>query len=127
MIALKIVVDYAASRCGGGEDTIGAFMYTGAARHLSGDVALVKLAQKINGFPGSKMPEKEKIFGQVVEYFNELAAGSMPAESMVREALFTLVSYCDHTKLDFEQLLKEAQEKFAPARSRSSPSYKKQP
>jgi len=47
--ALKIVVDYAAKHCGGGEDTIGAIMYTGAFRKLKdGDAAVVALADKIN-------------------------------------------------------------------------------
>lgn len=35
MAALKIVVDFAAKHCGGGEDTIGAIMYTGAFHQLN--------------------------------------------------------------------------------------------
>jgi hypothetical protein len=49
MEALKIVVDWAAGNCGGGEDTIGAIMYTGAFRKLKDeDGAVVALARKID-------------------------------------------------------------------------------
>jgi hypothetical protein len=49
MAALKLIVDYAASCCGGGEDTIGAIMYTGGFHLLKdGDKAVVNLAKKID-------------------------------------------------------------------------------
>ena len=49
MAALKILVDHAAKSCGGGEDTSGAILYTGAFHKLeNGDQAVVDLARKIN-------------------------------------------------------------------------------
>lgn len=49
MAALKVVVDHAAMCCGGGEDTIGAIMYTGAFHKLrDGDGAVCDLARKID-------------------------------------------------------------------------------
>lgn len=48
MAALKVIVDHAANHCGGGEDTIGAIMYTGAFHKLNGDGAVCNLARKID-------------------------------------------------------------------------------
>ena len=49
MAALKMVVDYAAKKCGGGEDTIGAIMYTGAFHKLGkGEGVVAELARKID-------------------------------------------------------------------------------
>lgn len=49
MAALKVVVDHAARNCGGGEDTIGAILYTGAFHKLKdGDGAVAALARKID-------------------------------------------------------------------------------
>ena len=49
MAALKIVVDHAAKCCGGGEDTMGAILYTGAFHQLDdGEQAVVDLARKID-------------------------------------------------------------------------------
>lgn len=52
MEALKTLVEFAAKNCGGGEDIIGAILYTGAGRRLKeagGDGAVVALADKIEG------------------------------------------------------------------------------
>lgn len=62
MEALRVLVKFAAGHCGGGEDTIGAILYTGAARHLVDKVvegepplkylpdgAVCRLAEKIDG------------------------------------------------------------------------------
>lgn len=49
MAALKVVVDHAAKCCGGGEDTIGAILYTGAFHCLpDGDRAVAVMARKID-------------------------------------------------------------------------------
>jgi hypothetical protein len=55
MKAIKRVVDYAASCCGGGEDTIGAFIYTACFREEILDTknnpdAIVNLAEIIDKY-----------------------------------------------------------------------------
>ena len=54
--AVAVLVQHAAKRCGGGEDTLGAILYTGASIHLENeDEAIVNLAKKIDKHlpPGS--------------------------------------------------------------------------
>ncbi len=47
--AIKVLVEFAAARCGGGEDIIGAILYTGASKYLvNNDEAVVTLATKLN-------------------------------------------------------------------------------
>jgi hypothetical protein len=49
--ALALLVQYAAKRCGAGEDTLGAIIYTGAFRELpDGDNGVVRLARKLDAF-----------------------------------------------------------------------------
>lgn len=62
--AIAVLVQHAAKCCGGGEDTMGAILYTGAFIHLdNGDGAVVALAQKIDkhlptGTPGDWRSDK---------------------------------------------------------------------
>ena len=56
--AVAVLVQYAARRCGGGEDTMGAILYTGAFHLLdNGDSAVVQLARKIDEHLPEGKPE----------------------------------------------------------------------
>ena len=61
MRAIAVLVRYAAQRCGGGEDTIGAILYTGAFRQLRpGDGRVVALATKIDEHLPEESSKSEK-------------------------------------------------------------------